>query len=57
LANKKIAKEVEKRASTERRKKEALKARLLQRKKENKEQTKKKIVRVLSCELLCYSRI
>jgi hypothetical protein len=56
LANKKIAKEVEKRASPERRKKEAIKARLLQRKKENKDQTKKKIVRV-SCELLCYSRI
>lgn len=36
-----MAKEVERRAPTERRKKEAIKARLLQLKKENKDRTKK----------------
>jgi hypothetical protein len=43
LSNEKIySQEVEKKATTERRRKEAIKARLLQRKKENRDHTKEK---------------
>jgi hypothetical protein len=45
-----------KKTTTERRTKEAIKERLLQRKKGNRDQTKEKMVKV-SCELFCYPRI
>ena len=46
MSNKKIAKEVEKKATTERRRKEAIKAQLLQRNRENRDQTKEKMLKV-----------